>query len=321
MDELSELEQKILKTLTEKPNVNITELSKVTNKSRLIIRKKLKKLNEQLNLEYVLGLNEAIVGLNFNILISIKLKKYSDEIKNALLNSSLPCFAALTKGDFDMLIYVACKDSREFDVWELSVRKELCGYLKDWRTSLLITKQYGFFPLPAGILGKSDLKTIHKRIFEMLMQNSRASLTQIAEILKISKPLAKYHIKKLEKNGYFKRILLIPGLLPNQIIIFRRINTLENFKELNTRSREFLKNNQKNLCFHARLLGTFDHCTIAAFETVKEMKQFEKTFWDINKKRLAEKKSAVITKILFGKLNINPYEKQGYLSYLPYQEI
>jgi DNA-binding Lrp family transcriptional regulator len=313
MLELEERHSKLLETLTRNCRANVNAIARQTGLSRTTVKKRLKRLEKEYGLKYVLSINRHKLGISFNVLIKAKLKKEvpEKELRSVLSKSYIPQFAALTKGDFDLVIFASALDSDEFDEWDVGVRKELNNYIESWDVLTVLKERYGFFPPSQNLLAKARLKPMEKEILGILNKDVRTPIKDIASQLKMSSPLVKYHLKKLEKSKLFEfRLVFTEKVEPDKLIIFTRAFVPKGFTEINHNFRNFMIGNIRNLCYFARLTGDSDLCTIGSFDNMDKLYDFQGKYKKSTEKMAKSHSSAIILKTIIGDLRINPFESE-----------
>ena len=223
--EPSILSKRILRELCTNSRVTITELSKKYKLSRKSANERIKALEKELGLKYVLELNYAAAGFTTLRILKVKFKKMPglEILKNVLSESKIVQFAATTKGHFDMIIFTLAKESREYFKWEVGLCTLLAKYGVNTSSSEVTLVHLGFMPINNELVKESHLKDIYKKIIIELNQNSRMKLRELSRRLGLGEELVKYYIKKLGKEKIILRYTAIvtkPPLRYNFVYFF-----------------------------------------------------------------------------------------------------
>ncbi len=309
------LSEKIFKELTENSRLPEAKIAKKLKCAPKTVKNRIKRLD----VDYVLELDKKKLGLTNEYFIFIKLKSDipRQEIQNYINKKDIIQFAALTKGDFDLFLYVLTKDNNEYDDFEFDLRLKFEEYIKNFNSTYVLKSYFGFFPISKEIILKS--KEIHspkKEILAILAENSRTSIKDIATKLKISSPLAKYHVDSILKSKYVKKSTVI--LKPkNSAIIFGFLQHT-NLKDYNKIMKPHMKDwfkYLKNFVYQGRVVGNYDYFEMYSFKDLSVFFEgFEKDLEEVINKCFKKRIIAIVGPILKGKLNINPARSEKELA-------
>ncbi|MGC8567993.1 MAG: AsnC family transcriptional regulator [Candidatus Micrarchaeia archaeon] len=268
--------RKILRLLSQDARISISQLSKNIGISRLTVAKKLKKIDETFSLKYTLEINEAKLGLANPHIIWVKFKETPDysKILPIFQNSYIPQVVAITKGDYDLLIYAVSPYSTEYAYWEKNMQILLSKYGVIWRSSWMVHRQLGFFPLRRELLEKLDIEKKYKSMLILLNENSRIPFHEIAGKLGIRASTSAYRFEKLMKSGYINRATIV--MRPSKInftlmSFFARYTPSNGYEESSAVARKAFMSDDKNSAISrylicAPLIGSYDFFTLGAFD-------------------------------------------------------
>ena len=311
MVEFDQISNQVLKEICMNSRETVANMARKLKSSRNSVNRRLKFLEDELKLKYVVELNERELGLIYNYIIRVKLKKSLD--RNTLLNylkqDPVAQFAAFTKGDFDLVIYTTAKTHIAYCEWEYWMRYLLKDYIASWKSAHFLASRHGFFPLHENILSAIDISSPRKEILLLLTRNSRVSLKELADKIKLSHPTTKYHITRLEKSGYIKRFTTIMQKPPKPIhlMLFMNYNFAKGFEKRNEKVRALARTESEpiamNKCsFAASVAGTADEFAVMSFDELAEANELVKEWEEIEKEDEVKIENAIVTQVVYGSL-------------------
>ncbi|MCL5433772.1 MAG: Lrp/AsnC family transcriptional regulator [Candidatus Marsarchaeota archaeon] len=273
---INEEDKEILKALSMNGLINYAAIAKLQNVakynlSNYIIEQRVKKLEQQFNIKYIPEINMLKLGFNEFILL-IKFFKKPDPkiIKEAFENDPRVVFAAMIKGEYDVIIFFYAKNNYEMATFIHQKRSEslLREYNGLWY-SVSFFEGYNFVPLrqesfellkermwikpsrkifhPGELILEdnekkvevkrynklTDITTTEYNVLKALSQNKRISFKEIAIKNNINISSVDFAIYNLKKKKFLKRItitLQTPPIHYNLIIFINIINMKKNLK-------------------------------------------------------------------------------------------
>jgi len=211
MLEVDALSREILHALSENCRRSVSSLAKELRCAPKTVKKKLLALEKEYNIRYTLELSEQELGFNATYFVLVKFSKPPDEklLVAALRKYSMPQVAALTKGDFDMFIYVVARTPLEFSKWANYFRQTLTEYIERWEGGLITGFWFGFFPLSEELLEQANINEKEKLMLRLLVRNARISLKDLARRMNMSISTVRYHLNKLLESKIVRRATII----------------------------------------------------------------------------------------------------------------
>jgi len=268
--------RKMLRILSEKSRISISELAKVLGVSRLTARNRLSKLEAEFGIRYTAELNETALNLVSQHLIMIKFDSKPDygHIAEILKQSCIPQVAVSVKGGYDMILYAVSRSTREYAHWDKSMQILLADYGADWKPSEVVHRQLGFFPLRNELLDSLDMPVEYKGILKMLNADSRTSYRQMSRQLGMHFNTAAYNFNKVLKAGYVKRFTMTMDR-PTDITLmsfFAKYKPREGYEKSSSVARKaFMSDDPYSLVSRylicAPLIGSYDFFTLGAFDS------------------------------------------------------
>jgi len=268
--------RKIIRLLSVDSRASISKISEYSGLSRTEAKKRLERIEKEFDINYVLELNERALGIQNPHLIMAKFGKKPDweHIKGLLEGSYIPQFASVVEGDYDLLIYANSISSQEYALWDKWMQMELSKYRVSWRTSEVVHKQLGFFPIRNELLERLDMKDQEKRILIELNRDCRLNANEIAKKLGITLPNVLYVISKLEKDGIIWSYTISMGK-PDWLTLmtfFAKYMPTENYENHSMNARKaFMSDDEYSIIdryvMTAPLVGSYDFFTMGAFDS------------------------------------------------------
>jgi len=311
MVEFDYLSTRVLREICMNSRETVAGIAKKLKRSGSVIRRRLAFLENEMKLKYTLELNERELGLAYSYILRIKLKKSLDgnTLLNYLKQDPVAQFAAFTKGDFDLVIYATAKTHIDYCKWEYWMRCLLRDYITSWKSAHFLAPRYGFFSLHENILNTIDISSPRKEILLLLNHNSRVSLKELADKVKLSHPTVRYHVTRLKESRYIKRFTTVMQKPPKSIhlITFLSYNFAKGFEKRNEKCRALLRNESEpitmNKCsFVASVAGTADDFVIISFDELAEADELVKEWEEIEKEDELKIEDAIVTQVVYGAL-------------------
>ncbi len=230
--EISVLSRSILQDLCKDSRITITELSKKYKISRNSVKERIMSLEKELGLKYTLELNYDSLGFATLHVLHARFSKKPkpSEVKDAFANSKVVQFAAITEGDFDMIIFALTKESKDYFKWEIALWTSLAKYGIYTASSELEIARLGFIPLNSNLISESSISDVYKKIIIQLNSNSRIPLRELSKKINLSEELTKYYVKKLNKENLIRRYTTIITKPPKSHNLLYFINYTVNEK-------------------------------------------------------------------------------------------
>ncbi len=208
---ISTLSRSILRDLCTNSRVSITELSEKHNISRKIAKDRIVALEKEFGLKYTLELDyEALGFASLHVLhVNFSKKPKPEELREIFAKSKAIQFAALTEGEFDMVLFVLTKEPKDYFKWEMGIWLLLSKYGVSTASSEVIIGRFGFVQINNDLIRDSAIEDVYKKIILVLNENSRISNTDLSKKIGMSQELTNYYLKKLNKEGIIKRYTAI----------------------------------------------------------------------------------------------------------------
>lgn len=269
--------RKILRKLSEDSRSSISSIAAHTGISRKSVKDRIRTLEAEANLQYTLELSESALRLTSPHLIFVKFHSKPDyaHITELLSRSHIPQLAVTVKGTYDMFIYALATSAREYAYWDKGMQILLSDYSTYWRTSEVIHKQLGFFPLRNGMIERLDIDQKHKRLIEFLNRNSRASFSTISKALGMHFNTVAYNVGKLKQMGLVKRYTCtMEPRNASLMSFFAKYAPAHGYENRSAMARKaFMSDDDYSIVSRyavtAALLGSYDFFTLGAFDDSK----------------------------------------------------
>ena len=329
--EEEEQNKKIIRMLSNNARTPLESIAKEVGITRQAVMHRIKHLEERFRIEYTLNIRSQN---KFNIskyILRIKFKNNKpsqEEIRVTLENDPNVQFAAFTKGNSDLIMYLTFTDNLELETWIYNTGKSepFIRYKARWNISYLITE---------GILFRDKFFTevLSKKVWHRTKEQPRKRPDQIFNreyaVLRALNINGKTHFKDIDKEyGLSKGLakytfdqLFSNGVI-NVTITMRkapiRYIALINIYQDNMAS--FERNRKELLLYLLKDNGLFTNRFLTMGDTgsprgiylvtaIYENGELEEIEWEIKgmlKGNII--KSAIITDVIIGKLNINGRE-------------
>ncbi len=319
-DKYSLTTRKLLRLISQDSRASVSKMSGIVGVSRAMLRKRLSKMEKELGIRYTIEINEARLKLTEPHIIAVKFNSEPDfaKITSLLSQSYIPQIAVSVKGDYSLIICAIATSSGEYAHWDKSMQIALSKYGVDWRSSEVVHRQLGFFPLRNELLDKVPLDQKHKNILKALNENSRASFRLLSKQVGMHSNTLAYNMSKLVSLGYINRFTITMDK-PEDISLmsfFSKYRPTEGYEEASAHARQVLMSDDENslmsrylLC--TPLIGSYDFFTIGAFDDAetgrtKDVEYHRALF----KKHRAEIAYGEIDKVLIGRLPLRSMDSK-----------
>ncbi len=317
-EQYSFVARRILRMLSENSRITTSEMAGQLKISRQAIAKRLRKLENDLGISYVLELNEDKLGLSNPHIIFVKFgaKPDYEKIRALFLRSTVPQVAARISGKYDMFIYANSTSRDEYVHWDKSTQILLSEYKTLWQPSELAHRQLGFFPLRNELIEKLDIPPKHKEMIKILNENSRSSVQKVAAALGMHFNTAEYNFKKLLKMGYIRRFTLTMKQRNDLTFmsIFGKYIISGDFENDAAIERKALMSDDdysviSRYIMSAQLVGSFDWFSIGVFDNRKTAYDNDVLYYRRSMKRQdVRAEYGTIEEVLLGKLPIRSWD-------------
>ena len=326
--EEEEQNRRIIEILSINSRTPLERIAKDIGITRQAVMHRIKQLEERFGIEYTLNIKPSN---KFNIskyILRIKFrdrKPDSDEVNRVLEKDPNVQFAAFTKGSFDLVMYLTFTDTSELEKWiyEIGKSEPFIKYNARWNVSYLMTERIIFRDkFFTEVLSKKvwhrTKEQPRKRpdqifnreyaVLRALNINGKAHFKDIDKEYGLSKGLAKYTFDQLFSNGVINVTITIRKAPIRYIAL---INIYQDNMTSFERNRKelllyFLKDNG---LLTNRFITTGDigsprgiYLVTAIYEN-GELEKIEGELKGMLKGNTI--KSAIITDVIIGKLNIN----------------
>lgn len=146
----NEIDLKILTAISTDGRMSISEIGEIAGVGRTSAQYRLGKLEREYGIQYTIEFGPRPFGL-FRYFILVRFihgKPNADKIRNLLKGNYMIQLVALTKGEFDMFIYVLAEDTKKLEdmIYEIRSSQVFAGYGAEWMVSY-ITYSYGYLPI------------------------------------------------------------------------------------------------------------------------------------------------------------------------------
>ncbi len=212
-----------------------------------------------------LGFTQFKVYLKFHLINRQKER----EIINYLVNKKKIVWVTACRGNWDIVITIIAKDIVEFDKIIKEIINSYGKFILD--KDILIVSYSPMYPrkyflpekekqefLYMKEIKQEKIDEIDEKILKILASNSRISILEVMDKLKLTRDLVSYRIKKLEKSGI---ILAYRSLIDLEKIgyhLYKIILRLQNFSEKEEAELISYCRANNNIIQYIRLVGNWD---------------------------------------------------------------
>ena len=223
---LDEKEMFILQALSMNSRISQQYLGKLLGWSQPKARYSILSLEKKLGIKYTLEIDVEKLGYVYYIVNAKFLGKRPqfDEIKAAIEAEPMVQFAALTKGDYDLFMYILVEnniDKAKEMLYNLR-SSVLPNYDMEWKV-ILFYKTYGYVPLRQEFFEKMLQQKVYKRtkdspkkgsgtvwkreydVLRLMNENSSISFAEMDSELGLGGEASRYTYMRLLEQGIIKR--------------------------------------------------------------------------------------------------------------------
>lgn len=323
MVEVDATSRDILRALSEDCRRSASSLAKEVHCAPKTLKKKLARLENEYEIRYTLELDARELGFSAPYFVLVKFSKPIDEtlLQQALKQYPFAQFAALTKGDFDLVVYVLAKNALDFVRWSNYFRQTLSEYIEHWEGGLVTGHWFGFFPLNEDILEYADLDERDRIMLRVLLRNAKIPISDLARRMNVPVSTMQYHLKKLFAMKAVRRatIVMEKGPYPVHYVGLYGYKMTKKFMRHGLSIRSFLTTEGtyepvNRLLFEFNVAATtFDDVTVYSSTDLDEGHDFHKKMLELCGPELRDHKSAFILKVVKGSLPVRKLDmKRGY---------
>jgi len=271
MDKLDLLDKKIMYELDLNARASVTQIAKKVRASKETVNFRIKRL-----------LKETYIKSFYTIFNTSKLGRYyykvflkfhgttrqkEQEIIEHIKNNKRCAYLGSCEGPYDLLFLIIVQNSRQFKDFLADLEEKFGDHLIEKEINTVLTthklnqkflyagptKKHSFYQ---DEISNAKIDNIDIKIMEILSTNARIPLTGLAREAKIDAKVAKYRIKRLEKEGIIIAYTTSPNF-DKLGLEFIQINlNLKNLKIIPSIITFF---DETNKCLFAlELLGKYD---------------------------------------------------------------
>ncbi len=216
-------EKTVLKELSLNSRTSLSAIAKKIGCSYVTVGKIIDKLKEELDIRFVLELDLIKLGFLQRHILMVKFRRTPSQEWLALLvkNDKSILAAYLTEGQFDMVVMASESDPMGYLLWEFRFIQKLSEYGGVVKSSDMPEFIFGFLPVDNAFIGetKMRIKTDDKILLQLLNENSRTSLSELARRLGMRESTISYKIFKLTKSGVIRRFTIAVQKPPQGYIL------------------------------------------------------------------------------------------------------
>lgn len=272
------LTRKMIRLLSQDARMPISGIAKELGMSRVGVRTRLGRMEQEFGMHYVAELNEDVLGFTAQHLISVKFDKKPDyeRIKMLLEKSYIPQLAFTTKGAYDLIIYAVAASTMEYAHWDRSMQILLAEYGAEWKTSEVVHRHLGFCPVRPELLDRLDIPEKYRGMLKILGDNARTSFKDMSAKLGMHFNTVAYNFNKIVESGYVRRFTVTMEK-PKDISVYTFLITFkprEGFEKASAQARKFVMIEDKDplinrVLLSANLIGSYDLFFVNAFDDVE----------------------------------------------------
>ena len=223
---LKETDLKILTALSMNARIPASRLAEICGINKQKAYYHIKSLEKELGIKYILELNIERLGyLQYLILIKFEGNMPTQsELEDAISNEPRIQFAVITKGDYDLIMYlidedhvkahenlVTLRSKTPFDKykanWILTYFAQAYSFvpIRDQFITRILSDKVWFKSKGARKPGKNQLKIREYNIIKELNKNSSINFTELDKLYNMSKGTSRYAYQTLQENGIIVR--------------------------------------------------------------------------------------------------------------------
>ncbi len=314
MSEIDAVSHKILRALSENSRRSYNELAKIAGCSPQTAKKRVKWLEKEFDIKYVLEFDEEKLGLSAAYITYAKFKPMPDAglLKKLLQAHNGPQFAAITRGDFDLVVYFSGRSNLDFSKWANWFRQQLDDYIVDWQPGHTTGFWYGFFPLSTATIEQIPLEGSKKKMLMLLSENARMPLEELARRCSVPPSTAHYHLESILGAPYVKRCTIVMQKSPYPVtnIGFYGYRIGRTFVSSNLRRRRLVLSEESSLAASSQLVlsfntvGDFDDILVKSFDTLEACQAYSERQHGLSPAFATPIKDGVVMNVIHGALPV-----------------
>lgn len=250
------------------------DLARKLRTSKQVVNYRIKRLiSERIIKKFQTVLNLDSLGINVYSNVYFKLsasKSKEEEILRFLVNNENVGYVALLGGRFDLSIVLVAKDIQQLEDNLNEIINKYPEELKEYTLSLRtfgvkFTKKY---LLERGIETKKILAKeskiekidkLDKDILQFLSPNSRFSIVEISDKLKVPFSTVRLRIKSLENKGVIAGYSILPDLNKLGMLNYKLFIKVKDKSEAAYKKLFSFSETQKNIIWFFKTLGEHDY--------------------------------------------------------------
>lgn len=285
-DELDLLDKKIMYELDLNSRISASQLAKKLRKSKETVNFRINRLIKN---KFIKGFysifNTSKLGYYY-VKFYIKFRNITPEKENQIIDyvskKEKIAYLASVEGKYDCFILLMIRNFNEVSVFQDDFMKLYGGFIQDKDIVIFLnTHRFNSKFLYEGTEKKDwnyqielenyNLDEIDKGILKIISTNSKISLIDIAEKLKIDQKVVKYRIKKLEKDNIIFAYVTSPDFDKLGLSFFQVNISLKNS---NSRKKIIKFFEETNKCLFAmELIGKYDLLVELHLENNEQLKR------------------------------------------------
>lgn len=212
-----------------------------------------------------LGFTQYKIYLKFH---SLSLGK-EKEVTNYLQNKKQIAWIASCHGNWDLAVTVIAKDIVDFDKILKDIINRFGKFILDkdilivsfspmWSRNYLVPEKIKQEFVYMNKIENKEIDKEEKEILSILAKNAETSILDIMDKLKISRDVASYRIKKLEKEGIILAYRALINLEKINYHLYKVILSLTNFSEQEEKQLILFCKSKPEITQYLRLVGNSD---------------------------------------------------------------
>ena len=275
--------RKILRLLSENSRITLTEMSRELGLSRRNVTKRLRKIEKEFNIHYIINVSKTRIGLNNPHLTLVRFrKKPGMALLTALFKKSyIPQLVVPVKkgkGSYDLLIYSNSTSFRDYANWDRDMRGELMQkYGMRWEQSQIVFTRLGHIPLRNEILQRARVEEHEKKMLMLLNGDSRMQLKELAKRMGMNYKTCIYQFNELLKKKYIKRFTIAMEMSENMsfMSLFAKYVPVESHARASGYSRLLFARDEPDslisrYILKMSLVGAYDSFSLGVFDNFKD---------------------------------------------------
>lgn len=313
--------RRIVRKLSEDSRASISDLSKAVGVSRKTVAEKIKAAESALGITYTLDLNERTLGLVSPHLTLVKFEREPDydEIAKIFSKTYIPQVVMVTKGAYDLVVYSNSFSNSEYALWDKSMQLKLSDYGIRWRTSEVVHKQLGFFPLRNEVIRRANMEETNKRILEILNDDSRISFSKLSAKLNMHFNTLTYRFRRMLDEKYINRFTLAMEKPKNTTLMsfFGNYTIGRGYEEASANARKaFISDDPDPIASRylitAPLIGSYAFFTLGVFDDLASAQKYDIAYHKKSHKNSKVKlEYAEVERVLLGRLPIRSVDTKS----------